>query len=68
MVHVSHLKLITYQKLPFQLQSLLKCMGTRGAPRVLLKLVTLMFMNLGSIATTLDATEYFAGEMAAPWF
>lgn len=54
------------QLLSLQLAKICHRLHEIGAPTVIMKLVTLLMFNLGTIQQSLDAVEYFAGEQAVP--
>lgn len=51
---------------PLKMWDALRELSAINAPRVLLQLVTLVFMSNGAMPQNLDMTEYFAGQMAVP--
>lgn len=49
---------------PLKLHSVLGRLHAIKAPSILFQLVTLVFLNLGSLNVNLDMVEYFAGQQA----
>lgn len=52
---------------PAQMWTMIGHLVRVKAPRVLLQLVTLIYMTNGYMKTDLDMVEYFAGGMAVAW-
>ena len=49
---------------PLKLHSVLGRLHAIKAPSILFQLVTLVFLNLGTLNVNLDMVEYFAGQQA----